>query len=253
MESNAYHELSLLEPDHWWYRGMRHITHQVLNSLGDQHHSLRILDAGCGVGGNLNALGYLGRVYGIDYSVLALDYARRSHAGKITRATVEALPYGDGVFDLVTSFDVLYCWEVKNDIQALAEFARVLCPGGYALVRVPALPALRGPHDSVVHGIRRYTAVELRQKLECVGLQPLRLTYLNSLLLPLIFVIRQLQSLVVRMGATPHSDVQPASPTLNRLLYKVLALEAWWISRGHQFPLGVSLLCLAIKPIGHNT
>jgi SAM-dependent methyltransferase len=75
MEPEAYEELDQLESTHWWYEGMRRITHAILRRhVSDQ--PLTILDAGCGAGGNLQALSRYGCVYGVDYSPLALQYAK---------------------------------------------------------------------------------------------------------------------------------------------------------------------------------
>lgn len=247
MEPAAYDELNALETDHWWYRGMRDITARLLRSALPRQTGLDILDAGCGAGGNLDALAQFGRVWGFDYSPLALGYAARRHSGKLARASVEALPYADACFDLVTSFDVLVCQEVADDVRALREFARVTRPGGHVLVRLAALEALRGPHDIVVHGARRYTAAELRAKLAQAGLKPVRVTYANSLLLPPIFAARRLQSASVARGAEPQSDVKAAPGPLNDLLAGLLGLEARWISSGRGFPAGVSVMALAAK------
>lgn len=252
MEHEAYHEMYQLEATHWWYRGMRRITEKVLNRELPTYRNMRILDAGCGVGGNLTALATFGKTYGVDYSPLALAYANESHRGRLSQATVCTLPYADDAFDLVISFDVICCREVSNDIAALAEFSRVLRPGGYVLVRVPALPILRGPHDIVVHGVRRYTIPELRDKLQSVGFIPIQLTYLNSFLMPLILLLRQIQNIGVSLGAMPHSDVKAAPGLINTLLVDILSLEAWWVGTAHQFPTGVSALCLA-KKLGSST
>lgn len=249
MEPEAYEELYRLEGDHWWYQGMRHITERLLGDVLSGQEGLRILDAGCGVGGNMAALSRYGQVYGFDYSPLALGYAKDSQAGRLALATVEALPFPDDTFDLVTSFDVIYCYEVKDDRKAISEFGRVTRPGGSVLVRVPALPALRGPHDAFVHGARRYTAPELHRKFEQAGLSPVRVTYANSVLMPAIFVTRKLQSLAVRLGAKPASDVNPTPAALNRVLTWVLDLEACWIGRKRNLPFGVSLFILARKPL----
>lgn len=248
MEPTAYDELHQLEHDHWWYRGMRDITTRLLRATLPRQTGLDILDAGCGAGGNLSALAAFGRVWGFDYSPLALAYAAQRHGGKLARASVEALPYADAAFDLVTSFDVLLCTEVADDVGALREFARVTRPGGHVLVRLAALDALRGPHDIVVHAARRYTAAGLRAKLAQAGLVPVRVTYANSLLLPPILVARRLQSARVRAGTPPQSDVKAAPGPFNDALAALLGLEGRWISSGRGFPAGVSVMALAAKP-----
>lgn len=250
MEPEAYDELYRLEAGHWWYQGMRQITDRLLATVLDGRTDLHILDAGCGTGGNLKALSRYGRVVGFDYSPLAVAYASQEHAGRLARASVEALPYADNTFDLVTSFDVLVCYEVKEDVGALRELARVTRPGGHVLVRLAALPALRGPHDAFVHGARRYVASELRAKLVAAGLDALRVTYANSLLMPLIFAVRQAQNLVVRRGwAAGGSDVKAAAGPVHWVLRSLLGLEARWIGAGRGFPAGVSLFGLAVKPV----
>ena len=65
---------------------------------------------------------------------------------------------------------------VRDDTNGFREFARVTRPGGWVLVRLPALDALRGTHDVVVHGVRRYSAETLAAKFEQVGLQAKQIT-----------------------------------------------------------------------------
>ncbi len=227
---------------------MRRVTEQLLARELGSRTGLKIMDAGCGTGGNLGALAPLGHVIGFDASAVALGYARQAYSGRLAQASIEAIPYPDDAFDLVTSFDVIYSCNVADDVQALREMARVTRPGGYVLIRVPALPALRGPHDAAVHGCRRYTERELRHKLAEAGLSVRRMTYANSLLLPSVFIIRQFQRLLARAGRQPATDVWTAPELLNRLLAGVLEIEARWIGGGRRFPLGVSLFTLAAKP-----
>jgi SAM-dependent methyltransferase len=246
LEPEAYDELDALEETHWWYRGMRRIVFALLDQFYARGGSLEILDAGCGAGGNLVHLQAYGRVTGFDYSARAVGYAAARHSDRLARASVTELPYADGSFNLVTSFDVIVCAEVRSDEDALAEFARVLRPGGRLLLRVAALPALRGPHDTIVHGVRRYTAPRLRARLVGAGLEPERLTYANSLLAPAIFAQRQLQNVAVRLGRRPASDVGEVAEPLNGILAGMLGLEARWLEHG-SLPLGVSLIAVARK------
>mgnify|MGYP001477538326 CR=1 FL=1 len=247
MEPQAYTEIHLLEPTHWWYCGMRAITDSLLDGLLADRVDLTILDAGCGVGGHLSHLARYGQVIGCDLSPLALEYAAERHSGRILQATVEHLPYRTGSFDLVTSFDVLYALEVEDDLLALAEFARVLAPQAYLLLRLPALQPLAGQHDLIVHGARRYTRTEVEDKLRAVGLTPLRSTYANSLLFPVVYCIRWWQRWRKNSTKSTASDVRPTPSLLNSLLYRLLLSEAVWIKQGGDFPVGVSVIALAQK------
>lgn len=246
MESDAYHEMFQLEAAHWWYRGMRDITAVLLKSLFPASDRLKILDAGCGTGFNLKALATFGEVTGVDFSSLAVGYARQY--GKVAQASIEHLPYPTDYFDLVTSFEVIYHVGVRDDVRAIREMARVAHPGGYVLVRVPALSALKGAHDVFVHGVRRYTVAELQAKLQAAGLIPVRLTYANSLLLPAIFLARQWHK------NTPQgrSDVQYQPGMVSEMLYRLLRLEGAWINRGGHFAAGVSLFGVGQKPLSES-
>lgn len=247
MEIEAYEELNRLEPTHWWYQGMRQITDQLLVSILKKEQMHQVLDVGCGVGGNLAALSPYGQTWGIDYSPIALNFARKLYQHKLALANAEHLPYATHSFDLITSFDVLYCREVADDILALSEIARVLRPDGLVLIRLPALDWFYGPHDQFVHGARRYSASELQIKLRTVGLEPLHCIYANSILSPLIFIIRQWQRIWISPTQKHKSDVKAVPPIINKTLIAILVFEARCISAGVRFPFGVSVFCLAYK------
>lgn len=248
MEPELYHEMYQLEGSHWWFEGMRYITDRLLEARFANRHDLWILDAGCGTGGNLDALAGLGCVVGFDYSSLAVDYASRKHPGQVSRANIEALPFPDNRFDLVTCLDVIVCREIGDDVRALSELGRVVKPGGYVMVRVPAFPLLRGAHDVVGHVARRYTAPLLSQKIAKAGLILDRLTYANSILMPAIFIRRMAARLSMWLGRAPVSDFSEPSSVINRALSSVLKAEGDWIASGRSFPVGVSLIGLARKP-----
>ena len=77
-------------------------------------------------------------------------------------------------------FDVLYHHGVSDDVTALRELRRVVRPGGWGLVRVPALPALWSAHDEAVHARQRYWLGELRAKAEQAQWEVVRGTYANN-------------------------------------------------------------------------
>jgi SAM-dependent methyltransferase len=102
----------------------------------------RLLDVGCGTGHHLAELGGRGfEVSGVDGSAEMLDHARRLNPGRDLRvADVEALPFADATFDVVLSVEVLRY--LPRPRQAIAEMARVLKPGGMALVTAAPLFSL---------------------------------------------------------------------------------------------------------------
>jgi SAM-dependent methyltransferase len=243
VKSAEYRRMFEAEERQWWYAGQREVAFSLLQPCLAGSKELRLLDAGCGSGFNLVALAPLGRALGIDLAPEAIRFCRERGV-RAARASLLALPFPAGVFDVVTSFDVVYHAWVTDDRAALAEMARVLRPGGALLVRVPALEALRGAHDAEVLTRRRYTRGELGALLESCGLAVVRATYCNSLLLPLLFARRTLDRLLDREG----SDVGFLPAPLERLFRLVFGIEAALVRRGFSFPLGASVVALARKP-----
>jgi SAM-dependent methyltransferase len=236
------------EEAQWWYAGQRAIVAALLRPELERLRRTgtpcpRLLDAGCGTGGNLAAWAGSARGVGVDLAPEAIAFCR-TRGVRVVRGSVLTLPLRAGVFDLVTSHDVLYHAWVGDDRAAVAEMARVLGPGGLLLVRVPALRLLWGAHDAEVQSRYRYTRGELVALLEGCGLEPLRASYCNSLLFPLLLARRSLDRLLSRQG----SDVGFLPAPLEWAFRRALLLEAALIRRGLSLPIGASVVALARKP-----
>jgi SAM-dependent methyltransferase len=246
MERSEYEVMAAVEDRHWWYGGMRAIAAALLDEVYRGQHTLRILDAGCGTGGNARFLRRYGTVAGIDYAAEAIELGAPRLPGALLRASVLDLPFAAASFDLVTSFDVLYHRAVLDAGRALAETRRVLRPGGRLLIRLPAYEFLRSKHDRAVHTRQRYTAAQARSMLTGSGLVVERISYVNSVL----FAIPLLQRLLER--ALPaleqrNSDLALPQPAVNEALRWPMALEAAWLARGGSFPFGLSIVARARK------
>lgn len=244
MERAEYETLAAVEDQHWWFGGMRAISAALLDGVYAGRTGLRVLDAGCGTGGDARFLRRYGTTIGLDYAPEAVEFGRERLGPGLVRGSVLCLPFAAGSFDLVTSFDVLYHRGVPDEQTALREAARVLRPGGRLLMRLPAYEFLRSKHDRAVHTRRRYTAGEVRALLQENGFMVERLSYINTLLFPVALTQRLLER---RVPALEHenSDVALPSPLVNELLRWPLAAEAAWLARGGRFPFGLSVLCLA--------
>lgn len=247
MNEAEYQNVFDSEERQWWYVGMRALSLALLEGplgrLRNGSSPLRLLDAGCGTGGNLLRLSRFGRGVGIDLSPSALRFAR-DRGVSAARAALPSLPFPDRTFDCVTSFDVIYHAWIRDDRAATREMARVLRPGGLLLLRVPALMLLWGGHDIEVQSRHRYTRGEVLALLRDAGLQALRVTYCNSLLFPLVLLRRGLDRFTGRTG----SDVGFLPAPFEWAFRRLLLLEAAWVRRGFSFPVGTSVLALARKP-----
>jgi len=249
MEPEQYQVMFRREDRHWWYAGMRRASLALLRDVVGNRPALRILDAGCGTGGTTVRLRALGDVCGVDLRQEAVaPAASRGLGGRLAQAGVEWLPFRTASFDIVTSFEVLYHLGVGSDDAALAEFRRVLRPGGLLLLRLPAHDWLRGRHDRLVHTRRRYTVREVRTKLQQAGFRVEYATWANSALFLPAAAKRLLDGLALRQaapdaGAEPDLWMPPSA--VNWLLEQCVAAEGAAFRRRFHLPLGLSVLALA--------
>lgn len=231
------------EEQHFWFRGFRRFVAPLIAEAVAGIPHPRILDAGCGTGRNLLMLDAFGRPSGVDLNALGLSFAARQGRRTVARATVTDLPFPDRTFDLVTSFDVLYALDDEQETKAFAEMARVLKPSGAAVINVAAMDVVRGGHSAALGAERRrYTLHSMRSALVRAGMRPVRLTYTNASLFPVLATVRTMQ----RMTGWPVPGIElevPPAP-VNTLLAGMLALEAGVVRRV-DLPFGSSVLCLA--------
>lgn len=232
----------------WWYRGMRRILWRILGPAAASRRIEHVLEAGCGTGAMSRAMAdrYGWRLTPLDYSHVGLAYAQSMGLDRLVQGDIQALPFSDASFDAVVSLDVVVHLPQGAEDTAWREFARVVKPGGLVVVRVSALDILRSRHSIHAEERQRFTKARLRAGLERAGLRVARITYANSLLLPIaLFKFRVWEPLT---GAPPASGVEPLPPWLDSLLYAPLALEDGLIGGGFNLPLGQSLIAVADRP-----
>lgn len=228
-----------VEDRHWWYRGRRRVVGRVLAGL-DLPPDTRILDAGCGGGGNFAALARFGRVTGLEPDADARAAARERGLGEVVEGGLAELPFEDGSFDLATALDVIE--HVDDDLGALGELRRVVVDGGFLVVTVPAYQSLWSPHDVANEHRRRYARKQLLAVAEAAGWQFVQASYFNSLPLPIVAALRLRQRRRLGEQAPPVSDFERTPAWVDGLLELPFRLEAGLISAGVRVPAGLSLL-----------
>jgi len=141
-------------------------------------HLGHVLDVGCGTGilaGPVLARG--GTYLGIDVSPGMIEEARARGAG-LSGATfrvgnIEALPLGDGSVDQVICLAVIEYLATPD--RALTEIARVLRPGGIAIVTAPKRIHLEGVMLALTSPLRRVARAVVGKRapdVRRIGYQP---------------------------------------------------------------------------------
>lgn len=151
----------------------------------------------------------------------------------------DGIPFKPGTFDVVVAFDVIE--HVEHDVASLAKLREQLAPGGRLMMTVPAVPWLWSQHDVTHHHYRRYTRKRLDDALRRAGLEPLRVSYFNTLLFPAIAAMRLYKNV---LGLKEEGDDRMPSAFVNGMLKRIFGFESNLVGRIH-LPIGVSLLAVA--------
>lgn len=241
MEKPEYKNIFDNEEKHFFYVATHNLVLRLIRKYSNKKN-LKILDAGCGTGGLMVKLSRLGETAGIDASDEAIKYGLKRNLN-VKKASVEKIPFGDNSFDLVTSIDVIYHRQVKDDIEALKEMNRVLKPGGILIIRVPAHMFLMSAHDREVHTARRYSLPELKSKLHQAGFKVEFISYVHAPFFP----VSIFRSFWERITGGSQSAVGKINPFINRLITTILLFEARLIASGIVMPFGQGLIATARK------
>jgi SAM-dependent methyltransferase len=247
MNPAEFANIAEAERDLWWFRGMRTILFQLLGRRLEGRPIRLALEAGCGTGylASLLEAAHPWPVVPLDISSEGLRYALKMGARRPVQASVVALPFAASSFDLVFSMDVLVHMPRGEERAAARELARVLAPGGLAVVRTAAFDFLRSRHSEFVHERQRFTRSRLVSVMAAAGIRELRCTYANTLLLPVALAKFRLWEPLLRRP--PASGIGGIPRWLDRLLYLPLLLEAGWLRAGLNLPAGQSLIFIGEK------
>lgn len=239
MRETAYREHFRVEDRHWWFRGRWAVIEAMLSRV-PLPRSPKILDAGCGTGGNLQRYAELGRAEGVEPSAEAVEFCKE-RGFDVQQAGLEDLPYEEDRFDLIAASDVLE--HIAAEREALRELWRVAAPGGVLLLTVPAYMWMWTEEDVNLHHHRRYTRPRLEAAVESCGWETRISTYFNTLLLPPIALARKLPR---RTG--DQGDLERTPQWMDGPLSLPMRLEARLIRSGISLPAGVSVGIICRKP-----
>lgn len=242
MQKQAYDIAAGIENDHWWFSGRRRLLAGVLQRYLPRGDGRRILEVGCGNGGNLPLLAGFGQVFAAEKDDGARERASARGIGRVERGWLpDAIPFGSERFDLIAAFDVLE--HIEDDGGAVGALRDRLSERGLLLATVPAYHWLWSEHDALSQHVRRYTSGGFDALLRGAGLNVLYCGYFNTLLFPLAVANIKLGGLV---SNDVHRGLKTPSRGINRALEAVFALESRLVPRV-RLPFGLSVVACASR------
>lgn len=242
-ETRFFNDLIEIEKGNFWFESRNRLLVWALKCHYPKARNF--LEIGCGTGfvlsGIQNEIPEL-VLHGCDMFVEGLAYAhQRIPQATLFQMDARNIPY-ENEFDVIGAFDVLE--HIVEDQEVLKQMCKAVRYGGGIILTVPQHNFMWSQADDYSRHVRRYTAKELKVKVEDAGLEVMKMTSFVSLLFPLMLVSR----IKDRHSETynPASEVK-INHFMNTLFTKILGLERWAIKLGLLFPFGGSLLLVAQK------
>lgn len=245
MEKQYYQEYYVQERKHWWFLVRSRIIAAFASRYIYKGTPLKILNIGVATGATSEMLQRFGEVTSVEFEQSCVDFVREKVGIQVQQGSILELDFPDSTFDLVCAFDVIE--HVEDDKLAASEMRRVTKSGGYMYTTVPAFMMMWSKHDEVNHHYRRYTASKFNNLFS--GSTPVKRTYFNSLLFPLILVFRVLGRMLPKKKSTEGtgSDFEASNPLIDKIFYTIFQLEYHLLKLGIPFTVGVSYLSIHQK------
>ena len=244
MERSLVEQFASIERDHWWFQGRRRLVESAMRHHVGPRRDLLVLDVGAGTGEMTDMLRAFGPVVALEASVDAVAFCR-GRFGSDVEVRHGIVPHDlppTVTADVVAAFDVLE--HIADDADAVRALRASLAEGGHLVVTVPAFRLLWGQQDVVSHHHRRYDRETIVRLLDDAGFDVIRATYFNTILFPIVAVVRLARRLPLLNRRPPESDFRmPRWMWVNALLQRTLAAEAVLLRRA-DLPFGVSILAI---------
>lgn len=242
MNVDMYRMFFEVQKSHWWFVTKKKIVLDMIERYLINEKKDKVLDIGCGSGLMLNALENIGDAYGMDMSPEAISFSKEVFNGTVKQGSLpDHVPYEDHTFSLITALDVIE--HIDDDVESLKAIYSLLMPGGKMVLTVPAYMFLWSPFDDMNQHKRRYTRSELNRKLQEAGFTVEKITYYNTLLFPIVYVVRKLNNMLNRDGS---SDIDMPNRLVNSILALIFGFEKYLL-RFTNLPFGVSVLAVVKK------
>lgn len=228
-----------------------HAVNELKRTLGTKPVS--IMEVGCSAG---HLLADMGRslpnatLTGGDYTLGTLVKLGEKMPGiPLVRFNLADSPLPPDTYDGIVLLNVLE--HIEDDVAATKHIARMLKPGGVAVIEVPAGPKLFDDYDRQLQHFRRYTLPGICGVIERAGLVVERRNYLGALIYPAFYLAKKLSQSRPRSASEREQHVANAigaTSRFNAIGHAIMSLEET-IGRAVTFPRGIRCVVTARKPL----
>lgn len=231
------------EASSWWYVARGKVLREAVAQNLQPGPESRVLDFGCTAELDVANFPHV-RTLNAHSSLPVLAFQQMRNRRDLVCTSSEELSFISNSFDAVVCGDVLQT--VPDDLSALRELRRVLKDGAMLCLTVPAYPLLWGEEDEARGHRRRYTATELRRKLNNAGFEVTRVSYLVAAgFLPA--VIERVGKNIFTKSIDRYRRSARHSNRANAAMVLLLGFERRLI-RYINLPFGTRVVCWARKP-----
>jgi SAM-dependent methyltransferase len=227
-----------------------HAISELKRALGTK--SVSIMEVGCSAG---HLLADMRRslpnatLTGGDYTLGTLVKLGEKMPGiPLVRFNLAVSPLPSNTYDAMVLLNVLE--HIEDDAAATGHIARMLKPGGVAVIEVPAGPELFDDYDRQLQHFRRYTLRSICGVVEQSGLVVERRNYLGALIYPAFYLAKKLSQSRPKSAADREAHVANAigaTSRFNAIGHAIMSLEEA-IARSITFPRGIRCVVTARKP-----
>ena len=158
-------------------------------------------------------------------------------------------PLPDKCVDIIVALNVLE--HIKEDGNALKQINRILKPGGYAIIEVPANQDLYDYYDEQLKHFRRYSLQELKMLTEKAGFTVIHASHLGFFIYPGFRFMKLLNKQKKNMNEVQKQNsmkkmIQLGGPVFNNALFLLMKTELV-LGNFFQYPTGIRCLLLLKK------
>ena len=251
MNNIEYENMANFERSYWWHKGRLFLIRLWLEKILAEFSGTgkpQIFEVGCGTGATNVVLNEYGNTTSMDVSSEAVKYCKQRGIKNVFVADIVTMNISKykGKFDVALALDVLE--HIQDDVEAMVQVYKLLKPGGYFLITVPAYKFLWSHHDEALHHKRRYHSLEITQKLRDVGFKiTKRSHFVFTLFFPVLFIKVFVGNFFGRTAYPKTSSYVKLPDSLNNLLTYILKVEAWVLNYVY-LPLGTTIFIVSHKP-----